>query len=135
MHVWGAPEWDRLESRRAIYAAAPGGAGVTILSSRPAGAELDGELSSGYIVSGEGEQPPRELEQILVSTVYGDERMPRAAGAELYLPGDEFGHRLTGEARYELRLESDDRSHRISFFRWSLDGTPCWGSYQSVSPR
>jgi hypothetical protein len=133
MHVWGAPAWDQLESRRAIYASSAGGSGVTILSSRPAGGGQDRELSSGYIVAGPDGQAPGPLEQVLLSTVYDRERMPRSAGVELYLPGEEFGHRLSGESLCEARLTSGGREHRISFFRWSLDGAPCWGSYQSVS--
>lgn len=133
MHVWGAPAWDRLESRRAIFAASPKGPAVTILSARPSGGAHDDDRSSGYLVEG-GSAHADPLGEILLSTVYGDGLMPRSAGAELYPPGAEFGHRLSGESLCEARVDNGERAHRISFFRWSLDGRPLWGSYQSVSP-
>lgn len=133
MHIWGAPAWDELESRRAIYAGAADGTGLTILSSRPAGSDHDDELRSGYLVRN-GDQPTTEqFGEVLLSTVYDAQQMPRSAGAELYFAEEQFGRRLSGESLCETSIDSGGRAHRISFFRWSLDGARLWGSYQSVS--
>jgi len=135
VHVWGAPDWSAVESRRSLYAALPDRGGVSILTARPANAPgHDAEHSAGYMIPAPAGGEPVSLDEILLSTVYDQEHLPDSAGVELYLEGEEYAHRASGTAMSKTQFDVGGRRHQISFFRWSIDGDLGWGSYQTISP-
>jgi hypothetical protein len=134
VHTWGAQDWDLLEGWRCLYAASASRQAITAAAARTAGSAGHGdELRTARLLSGEDE--PRSFEDVRISTVYGEDGLPRKAGLELYFSGDEFPHRLTGESLCRTSIPLGQLRLGVSFFRWSLQGTPAFGSYQTLFSR
>jgi hypothetical protein len=125
-HAWGDPLAARV---RSLYAVA-GDRAVTVTAVRPRKADEHGaELISAYMVRPESE--PQPFENARLSTIYDSAGRPRSAGLELFLPGDEYPRRVSGEAVWPSAGDPD--SLEAACFRWSLDGDPAQGGYQVVS--
>jgi hypothetical protein len=127
-HSWG--ESAQGQRRRFVHAAAEDGALVSVVAARPPGATAHGEeLVEGLTVDPwDGEAHP--LDEVRLSTVFDGHGMPRKAGLELYRPGDEMPARLSGEAAWGTTLETGAGPRTVSFFRWTLEGRPGWGTYE-----
>jgi len=111
-----------LASRKSLYFGSPSDNGLAALATRSAGEQNhDAELCGAALVRDDG---PVTADRVLLSTIYDSEGMPQRAGLELHLPDDEFAHRVAGAAIASTSVEVDRRRHRISFFRWVLDGRP-----------
>jgi hypothetical protein len=124
-HAWGEPAAARL---RTLYAVA-GDRAVTVTAVRPRDADEHGaELISAYMLRPESE--PEPFESARLSTIYDSAGRPRTAGLELFLPGDEYPRRVSGEAVWPAA--GDPGSFETACFRWSLDGDPAQGGYQVV---
>jgi hypothetical protein len=78
---------------------------------------------------------PSAFEDVRVSTVYGADGLPRKAGVELHIAGEQFPRRLTGEAVCGTSLSLAEETLAISFFHWSMDGMPALGCYESAAPK
>ena len=133
-HTWGVHDWRRVVRRRSLYAASDA-RGITAISSRPAGAAGHGDESrDAYLVS--AGDPPLEFEEVRISTVFGSDRLPSKAGLELFMSGDEYPTRVSGEAACGTTFESaNGSSGSLSFFRWSVDGEPALGAYETLESR
>ncbi|MEX0992950.1 MAG: hypothetical protein WDZ37_03045 [Solirubrobacterales bacterium] len=129
-HVWGAPDWSLISMRRSLYSGSQTGA-VSIFGARPAGAQHDRDVIDCRLVRDGGAAEPTT--DVMLSTVLDARSCPDSARIDLHAPDEEFASRLSGEAICKVSLEAGGREHRISFFRWTLDGKPGWGSYQTVS--
>ena len=75
------------------------------------------------------------IEDVRLSTVYGENGFPQKAGIELWMPDAEFPRRLGGESICGTRPERPDHTITLAFFRWSMDGEPAYGSYEVVERR
>ncbi len=95
------------------------------------GTRHDVDVSAGQLVLPNSQPIP--FEQVLVSTVYDERDQADSASVEAIAAGEEFAHRAAGTALCKLSLGNGQRGHRISFFRWALDGRPGWGSYQTLT--
>ena len=124
-HAWGTPEGARF---RSLWAVARDRA-LTVTAVRPeGGAEHADELIAAYLVRPEAE--PERLEKARLSTIYDGAGRPRSAGLELYVTGEEYPRRASGEAVCQAAADP----LQATCFRWSLDGQPAQGGYQVVSP-
>jgi hypothetical protein len=124
-HAWGAPAAARF---RSLYAVA-GDRAVTVAAVRPReSAEHGAEVIAAYLLRPESE--PERFESARLSTIYDAAGRPRSAGLELFLPGEEYPRRVSGEAVCQATDEPD--SLEAACFRWSLDGEPAQGGYQVV---
>jgi hypothetical protein len=133
-HAWGTNDWGRVARRRSLYAASAA-LGVTAVTVRPAGSTGHGEESrDAYLVS--PDEGALAFEEVRISTVFGSDRLPSKAGLELFMSGDEYPRRVSGEALCGTALESaNGSSGSISFFRWSVDGEPALGAYETLEGR
>jgi hypothetical protein len=125
-HSWGEPAGARV---RSLYAVG-GERAVTINAIRPAGASDHGtEVTSAWFYRPEAE--PEAAQEARLSTIYDDAGFPRTAGAELYLMGDEYPHRLSGQSVFGVA--ADPGTLQAACFRWSLEGDPAQGGFQVVA--
>jgi hypothetical protein len=125
-HAWGDPSGARV---RSLYAIA-GDRSVTLTAVQPSeGAPHGRELVAAHLLR--SESPPEVLAAARLSTIYDAGGRPRTAGAELYVEGEEYPRRISGEA---ICRAQDQRAHiRAACFRWSVDGEPGQGGYQLIS--
>lgn len=131
-HAWGAYDWSSVESLRSLYAAGTEQA-ITVAAARPAGSAGHGEeLHVGHLVEPSAE--PHLVDDIRISTVYDSANVPKSADLELRLVDEEFPLRVSGEAAASVRLEEPTARMTVSFFRWSLEGAPALGRYETVTP-
>jgi hypothetical protein len=132
VHSWGAPGPPRGGLLRSLFAVSEE-EGLTVTAVRPAGSEGHGAELVGAHLSAAG-SPPAPFEDARISTIYDGSGAIRRAGLELYMPGDEYPRRVSGEARAATVVEAGDVRLAVSFFRWSVQGAPGQGSYRVVSP-
>jgi hypothetical protein len=125
VHSWGEPSATQL---RSLYAIA-GDRAVTLTAVRREGEEHGSELIAAHLVR--PESAPEPFEDARLSTVYDGAGRPRSAGLELMLAGDEYPHRVSGEAV----CQADAAALQAACFRWSLEGEPAQGGYQLIAPR
>jgi hypothetical protein len=126
-HAWGEPAAARF---RSVYAVSAERA-VTLSAVRPDnGGEHDTEVVSAHSLR--PETPPERFETARLSTVYDAAGRPRTAGLELYMPGEEYPRRVSGEAIPGAPGGRD--VIEIACFRWMLDGEPAQGGYRMVGP-
>ncbi len=127
-HLWGTPDWSRIELARTLSAWLGADRAVTLTAVRPAKAKHhDEEAIAGFLIDG-GE--PLAIFDPRLSTTYDGSLRQRRAGLELWMQ-EEGGHarRAAGEVLCgttvdlgELRLES-------AFFRWRMEGREGAGRY------
>jgi hypothetical protein len=121
-HAWGEPSQARI---RSLYAIA-GDRAVTVTAVRPGGvSEHGGELVAAHLVRPESDA--ELFEDVRLSTIYDATGRPRTAGLELYLAGEEYPRRVSGEATCQARDEAG--AVQVAGFRWSLEGEPAQGGY------
>jgi hypothetical protein len=126
-HAWGEPAGAGF---RSLYAVGESRS-VTVAAVRPAGSEGHGaELIAAFLVTPDG--PPEPFEDVRLSTVYDSAGRPRTAGLELFMPGDEYPRRVSGEAVCASPARRDDAP--AACFRWSFEGEPAQGGYRVARP-
>jgi hypothetical protein len=130
VHAWGEFAWERVDRWRSFYAASAAGRAISVTAARPVRSAGHGEELRAASLIGEADAEP--FESVRISTVWGAEGLPAKAGLELAMPGDEIPRRLGGEAICGMRTERGDHALALSFFRWSMEGVPAWGCYESV---
>jgi hypothetical protein len=129
-HAWGDPTAGRF---RSLYAVA-GDRAVTVAAVQSHEASDHGaDLIVAYLLRPESE--PEVVHRARLSTVYDAAGRPRSAGLELFLEGDEFPRRVSGEAvsRCARQAAGGPDALESACFRWTLDGDPAQGGYQVAS--
>jgi hypothetical protein len=130
VHSWGDFAWNRFDRWRTLYAASATGRAITVAAARPAGSGgHDEEVRAASLVDERDAEP---FEYVRISTVWDADGMPAKTGLELGMAGDELPRRLGGEAVCGTRTERDGHAIALSFFRWSMEGVPAWGCYETV---
>ena len=71
-----------------------------------------------------------EVEQARISTVYDGGGRQRSAGLELWLPGEDFPRRGSGQVIAGSSLDLDALQVHVAVFRWRLDGREGIGAYE-----
>jgi hypothetical protein len=123
-----APRWEELQAVRSISALVDEGNGLLALARRPRDAPGHGdeEVRAGLVI--EGELHP--VEEARISTVYDGGGRQRSAGLELWLPGEEFPRRGSGQVIAGSSFELETIQVHTAVFRWRLDGREGIGAYE-----
>jgi hypothetical protein len=125
-HAWGEPSGARF---RSLYAIA-GDRAVIVTAVQPEDAAPHGsELVAAHLM--QPESAPQVFEDARLSTIYDAAGRPRTAGAELFLAGEEYPRRISGQAVCQAQAEAG--GIRAACFRWSIEGEAGQGGYQVIS--
>ena len=123
-----APRWDELDSIRTISALVDDGHALLAVARRPRGAVGHGQelvraqlLEDGALLA---------VEDARISTVYDGARRQQSAGLELWLRGEEYPRRGSGQVIAGSSLELEGLQVHVAVFRWRLDGREGVGAYE-----
>jgi hypothetical protein len=123
-----APRWEELQAVRSISILVDEGNGLLALARRPreAPGHGDEEVRAGLFIGGE----LHEVEDARISTVYDSGGRQRSAGLELWLPGEEYPRRGSGQVIAGSSFELEAIQVHAAVFRWRLDGREGIGAYE-----
>jgi hypothetical protein len=127
-HLWGTPDWSRIELARTLSAWLGADRAVTLTAVRPAKAKHhDDEAVTAFLIDG-GE--PHAIFDPRLSTTYDTTLRQRRAGLELWVTED-GGHarRAAGEVLCGTTLDLGDLRLNSAFFRWRMEGREGTGRY------
>jgi hypothetical protein len=127
-HVWGAPDWKRLELARTLSAWLSADRAVMLTAARPARARGHGEEAvAGWLVDAGEPQPIKEPR---LSTAYDGTMRQQRAGLELWMAEEsEYARRASGEVLCGTTLELGDVRLETAFFGWRMEGREGVGRY------
>jgi hypothetical protein len=74
-----------------------------------------------------------EVEDARISTVYDGGGRQRSAGLELWVPGEDYPRRGSGQVIAGSSLDLDGLQVHVAVFRWRLDGREGIGAYELMS--
>jgi hypothetical protein len=127
-HLWGTPDWSRIELARTLTAWMGADRAVTLTAVRPAKAKHhDEEAIAGFLFDG-GE--PLAICDPRLSTTYDGSLRQRRAGLELWM-SEEGGvaRRAAGEALCGTTVDLGDLRLDSAFFNWRMEGREGIGRY------
>ena len=127
-HLWGTPDWSKIELARTLTAWMGADRAVTLTAVRPAKAKHhDEEAVAGYLIDG-GE--PRAIFDPRLSTTYDGELRQRRAGLELWMQEEGgYARRAAGEVVCGTTVELGDLRLDSAFFHWRMEGREGTGRY------
>jgi hypothetical protein len=121
------PRWAELDALRSVSAIFDEQNAVLSVARRPRGALGHGDervtawlLSAGDLLA---------VEDARLSTVYDGEGRQRAAGLELWLPGEDFPRRASGIVEAGTTLAMEGLVVNASVFSWEMEGRSGVGAY------
>jgi hypothetical protein len=125
-----APAWSELDALRTLSAVFDPGLAILALSRRPRGAHGHGdEHVTAWIVR---DGAALSVEDARISTIYDGDGRQRSAGLELWLPGEDFPRRASGEARAGASLTLEGLRVHAAVFGWRMEGRDGVGTYDIV---
>lgn len=127
-HLWGAPDWSKIELARTLSAWIEPDNAVHLTAVRPAKAKHhDEETIAGFLIDG---GQPHPIFDPRLTTGYDAEMHQRRAGLELWMQ-EEGGvaRRAAGEAFCGTRLDLGELRLDSAFFRWHMEGREGVGRY------
>ena len=118
-------------SSRPCAASPPSSTRATACSRSPGGratppATATRRCARALFIDGELHQ----VEEARISTVYDGGGRQRSAGLELWLPGEEFPRRGSGQVIAGSSFELETIQVHAAVFRWRLDGREGIGAYE-----
>jgi hypothetical protein len=127
-HLWGAPDWSRIELARTLSAWFDEGSGLTLTAVRPAKAKHhDEEIVAGFVITG---GDPVQIVDPRLSTAYDSEHRQRRAGLELWMQEEGgLAHRAAGEAVCGTTMDLGELHMTSAFFHWTMEGHEGVGRY------
>lgn len=139
-HSWGTPDWDKLDSSRAISVWLGDGGGGAITTVRPRGAKAhsDEAIHAALIGAEPGDDgalpEPVLVAEPRVSTTYDEDGRQQAAGLEFYVDADdEFPFRIAGDVACGTTLDLGNLRLQCSFFTWQTDTGKGVGRYDLLT--
>jgi hypothetical protein len=123
-----APRWEELQAVRSISALVDEGTGLLALARRPRDAPGHGAEEVRAALFADGEL--HEVEEARISTVYDGGGRQRSAGLELWLPGEEYPRRGSGQVIAGSTFNLEAIQVHAAVFRWRLDGREGIGAYE-----
>ena len=123
-----APRWEELQAVRSISALVDEGNGLLALARRPRDAPGHGERGGARRAA--RRRRAAQVEEARISTVYDGGGRQRSAGLELWLPGEEFPRRGSGQVIAGSSFELEAIQVHAAVFRWRLDGREGIGAYE-----
>jgi len=130
-HLWGVPDWSRIELARTLSAWLDAERAVMLTAVRPAKAKHhDEEIVEGFVIDG---GTPVAIVDPRLSTTYDGENRQRRAGLELWMQ-DEGGlaRRAAGEAVCGTSIDLGELHLTSAFFHWRMEGHAGVGRYDVV---
>jgi hypothetical protein len=126
-HVWGVPDWDRIDAARYVGAWLDDGSAVVMRAVRPAGASFQDESSWAAVLGAAGSL---RVDEPRLSTTYDEEGRQRRAGLELWV-GEEDDHprRAAGEVLCGSTLDLGELRLDCAFLHWRMGGRSGIGRY------
>jgi len=122
------PQWEELDAVRSITALVDEQHALIAVARRPRGAVGHGdEEVAARLVE---DDRLLEVEQARISTVYDGGGRQRSAGLELWLPGEDYPRRGSGQVIAGSSLDLDALQVHVAVFRWRLDGREGIGAYE-----
>jgi hypothetical protein len=127
-HIWGTPDWKRIELARTLSAWLGADRAVMLAATRPARARGHGEEAvAGWLVDA-GE--PHAIDDARLSTTYDGALRQKRAGLELWMDEEsEFARRASGKVLCGTTLDLGDVRLDSSFFAWRMEGREGVGLY------
>ena len=123
-----APEWEKLDALRSISALVDDEHALMALAKRPRGAVGHGdEQVTARLVE---DDALLEVETARISTVYDGGGRQRSAGLELWVPGEDYPRRGSGQVIAGSSLDLEGLQVHVAVFRWRLDGREGIGAYE-----
>lgn len=127
-HLWGAPDWSRIELARTVAAWMGTDRAVYLTAVRPAKAKHHDEEAVASFVFEAGE--PLAVFDARLSTSYDSELRQRRAGLELWMQEEGgFARRAAGEAVCGTSMDLGELRLDSAFFRWRMEGREGIGRY------
>jgi hypothetical protein len=125
------PEWEELDALRSISALVDEQHALIALARRPRGAVGHGdEEVTARLVE---DDAVLEVETARISTVYDGGGRQRSAGLELWLPGEDYPRRGSGQVIAGSSLDLQGLQVHVAVFRWRLDGREGIGAYELMT--
>ena len=125
------PRWDELDAIRSISALVDERHALLALARRPRDAVGHGdELVTAKLVE---DDAVLAVETARISTVYNGGGRQRSAGLELWVPGEDYPRRGSGQVIAGSSLDLDGLQVHVAVFRWRLDGREGIGAYELMS--
>jgi hypothetical protein len=129
-HLWGDPDWARIESTRTVAAWLDDGTGVTLIAVRPRGAGgQDDEASWAALLDPAGSL---HVDEPRLSTTYDAEGRQRRAGLELWVGDDGYARRAAGQVLCGSTFDLGELQLDCAFFAWQMEGREGVGRYDLV---
>ncbi len=124
------PRWEELEAVRTISALVDEQHALLVLARRRRGAVGHGdELVTARLLE---DDALLTVEDARISTVYDSGGRQRSAGLELWVPGEEYPRRGSGQVIAGSSLDLDGLHVHAAVFRWRLDGREGIGAYELI---
>jgi hypothetical protein len=122
------PDWEELDAIRSISALVDEQHALVALARRPRGAVGHGDEE--VVARLVEDDALLEVETARISTVYDGDGRQRSAGLELWVPGEDFPRRGSGQVIAGSSLDLDPLQVHVAVFRWRLDGREGIGAYE-----
>jgi hypothetical protein len=130
-HVWGEPDWERIEETRNVAAWMDDGTAVTLTSVRPRAAKgHDADAVWAVVLDPAGSL---HVDEPRLSTTFDADGRQRRAGLELWLgEEDRYPRRVAGEVLCGSTFDLGQLRLDCSFFTWHMEGRGGVGRYDLV---
>ena len=126
-HVWGAPDWERIDAARYVGAWLDDGSAVVLRAVRPAGASFEDEASWAAVLGAAGSL---RVDDPRLSTTYDEEGRQWRAGLELWVgEEDSYPRFAAGEVLCGSTLDLGPLRLDCAFLRWRMGGRTGVGRY------
>ena len=122
------PRWEELDALRSISALVDERHALLVLARRPRDAvgHGDEEITARLIE----DDAVLAVDVARISTVYDSGGRQRSAGLELWVPGEEYPRRGSGQVIAGSSLDLEGVQVHAAVFRWRLDGREGIGAYE-----
>ena len=125
------PRWEELDAIRSISALVDERHALLALARRPRDAVGHGdEVVAARLVE---DDAVLRVESARISTVYDGGGRQRSAGLELWVPGEDYPRRGSGQVIAGSSLDLEGLEVHVAVFRWRLDGREGIGAYELMS--
>jgi hypothetical protein len=122
------PRWEELDAIRSISALVDERHALLALARRPRDAVGHGdEVVTARLVE---DDAVLSVEDARISTVYDGSGRQRSAGLELWIPGEDYPRRGSGQVIAGSSLDLEGLEVHVAVFRWRLDGREGIGAYE-----
>jgi hypothetical protein len=129
-HLWGEPDWGRLEATRTVTAWLDDGTGVSVTTVRAPGANGHGaDAAWGVLHDPAGSL---HIDEPRLSTTYDGDGHQRRAGLELWIGDDGYPRRAAGEVLCGSTFDLGQLRLDCAFFAWHMEGREGVGRYDMV---